>query len=113
MRRSPHRRRGGLRGVDYIESYCDAIQFFLNTFPKDEILSEAFRRVNKMKQNQNETEIDFANRLHNETLRRGNIFNEGHLTQMFIDGLNKEYSPPRSSCCQFIPNISFLRPKRV
>ncbi len=61
MRRSPHCRRGGLRGVDYIKSYCDAIQFFLNTFATDEILSETFRRVNQMKQNQNETEIKFAN----------------------------------------------------
>ncbi len=66
-------RRGGVRGEDDIESYSDAIQWFLYTFTAYEILSEAFRRVNQMKHNQDEIETEFANRLRNETLRFGNI----------------------------------------
>ncbi len=86
-------RRGGVRGEDYIESYCDAVQWFLNTFATDEVLSEAFRKVNQMRQNKTETESEFANRLRDETLRCGDIFDEGNLTQMFIDGLNQSIRP--------------------
>ncbi len=87
-------RHGGVRGEDYIESYCDAVQWFLNAFATDEILSEAFRRVHQMTQNQDETETEFANRLRNKTLRCGNIFYEENLTQMFIDGLKESVRPP-------------------
>ncbi len=82
-------RRGDVRGEDYIESDCDAIQWFLNTFATDEIRLETFKRVNQMRQDPNETETEFENRLRNETLRCGNIFDEGNLTHMFIDGLKE------------------------
>ncbi len=49
--------------------------------------------MNQMKQNQNETETEFANRLRNEILRSGNIFDYGNPTQMFIDGLNESIAP--------------------
>ncbi len=47
----------------------------------------------QMKQDENETENEFANLLRNETLHFSNIFDEENLGQIFIDRLNKSIHP--------------------
>ena len=105
-------RRGGVRGEDCIESYCDAVQWFLNTFATDEILSEAYRKVNQMRQNPNETEEQFGNRLREEALRCGNIFDDGNLTQMFIDGLSDSVRPLMIRAAGKDPTASLMAMQR-
>ncbi len=65
-----------------------------------------------MKQNQNETEREFANQLRNDTLRCGDIFNERNLTQIFIDGLNEGIRTLIHRYASQDANISFSSIKR-
>ena len=74
-------------GVDCIKSYPEAIQWLLNNYARDAVLSEAHSRVIHLCQGPTETESQFGIRLRVEALRCGDIFDERTLIAMYVDGL--------------------------
>ena len=103
--------RNSTPGVDCIRSYPEAVYWLLYTYATDKVLKKAHEHVTHMKQGPNEEEMAFGERLREEAIRCGDVFDDGALIQVYVDGLTPAVSHIMNDLLEESPDMSFQKVK--
>ena len=103
--------RNSTPGVDCIRSYPEAVYWLLYTYATDKVLKKAYEHVTHMRQGPNEEEMAFGERLREEAIRCGDVFDDGALIQVYVDGLTPAVSHVMNDLLEEAPDMSFQKVK--
>ena len=103
--------RNATPGVDCIRSYPEAVFWLLSTYATDKVLKEAYKAVTSMKQGVHEDELEFGGRLRQEAIRCGDVFDDGTLIGVFVEGLIPAVGHVMNDLLEENPDMPFQRVK--
>jgi hypothetical protein len=73
---------------EYIPEYPAAVQWLLQSYATEAVITRACNRVNQAKQNPNEDKREFADRLGSYAADAGSVFPERQLIAAYLSGLS-------------------------